>query len=334
MRSLRWGAFADVAVRQMCSVKPGEKLLVLADTWTDMDLAEACLQAALAAGARAQLLVIPRMAPNDPTEFNECTAGAIAGADIILGVCATMFLEKKAVGEARKRGLRIASTNIEGMENFAIEGICDVDYPLMIKIAEKVGALWQKTAHCRVTSPLGTDISFDLRGRPIDIGDGVASRPGEADFFPGVSVANAPIESTINGVLVVDGNIPPGRLVREPVTVHLRNGVITGFEGGADARDLEAYFERSGDPVAKHLCHFTLGLNPRARTTGSVHQDEHVLGAITFGFGEQDPGFGGNVPPCSVHCDLVLTHARVEIDGKVMCEANKLNPDLGLGGLR
>ena len=334
MRTLRWGAFADVAVRQMCKAKPGEKLLVLADTWTDMDVAEACLQAALAVGTQAQMLVIPRMAPNDTTEFNDAIAGAIMGSDVILGVCATMFIEKKCVVEARKKGLRIASTNIESMEDFAIEGICDVDYDKMIEIAHKVGELWRKTAHCQVTSALGTDISFDLRDRPIDIGDGVAPNPGEVDFFPGVSVANAPIESTINGVLVVDGNIPPGRLVREPVKVYIEKGVIVKFEGGSEARELQAYFERSGDPIAKHLCHFTLGLNPRARTTGSVHQDEHVLGAITFGFGEQDPGFGGNVPPCSVHCDLVLTTAKVTIDGQVMLEDNQLSADLGLGGLK
>jgi len=81
------------------------------------------------------------------------------------------------------------------------------------------------------------------------------------------------------------------------------------------------------------LCHFTLGLNPRAKTTGHVHQDEHVLGAVTFGFGSQDPDFKGNVPPCKVHCDVVLQSSTIYLDDTVMCENNRLNPDLGLGGL-
>ncbi len=333
MRSLRWGRFADIAVRNMARVSPGENLLVLADTWTDMDIAEACLTAGLNAGADTQLLVIPRMAPTDTTEFNDAVRGAIAGANVILGLCPTMFVEKSATSDARKNGTRIASTNVAGMEDFAIEGICDVDYERMVDVAGRVGEIWQETELCRVTSALGTDISFDLRRRPIDIGDGIASEPGEADFFPGVSVANAPIESTISGVIVVDGNIPPGRLVNAPVQVYLEDGIITRIEGGADASQLRAHFEASGDPVAKHLCHFTLGLNPRAQTSGSVHQDEHVLGAITFGFGEQDPAFGGTVPDCGVHCDLVLTTARIEVDGEIMCEDNKLCEELGLGGL-
>jgi leucyl aminopeptidase (aminopeptidase T) len=172
-----------------------------------------------------------------------------------------------------------------------------------------------------------------MKGRPALIGDGMATEPGEADFFPGVSIANAPVEETISGTIVVDGNIPPGRLVDAPVTCLLERGIIVDISGGADADALAQQFEESGDPIAKHLCHFTLGLNPRAKTTGHVHQDEHVLGAVTFGFGSQDPDFKGTVPPCKVHFDVVLRSPTISLDGIVMCANNTLNPDLGLGGL-
>jgi leucyl aminopeptidase (aminopeptidase T) len=62
-------------------------------------------------------------------------------------------------------------------------------------------------------------------------------------------------------------------------------------------------------------------------------QDEHVLGAVTFGFGDQDPSYEGTVGPATVHLDVVLASPTITIDGVVMCEKNKLNPDLGLGGL-
>ena len=41
--SSRWKDFADIAVQRMAGVKPGEKLLVLADTETDQEVAQACL---------------------------------------------------------------------------------------------------------------------------------------------------------------------------------------------------------------------------------------------------------------------------------------------------
>ena len=333
MSVMQWGEFGEIAVRMMGQVKAGENLLILADTWTDMEIAEACLIAGINAKANAQLLVIPRMASTDTTELGVPAAGAILGADVIVGLCETMFVEKEATNKAREKGTRIASTSVAGMEEFAVEGILNVDYPQMVKVAERVCELWEKTEVCRVTSPLGTDISFHMKGRPALVGDGMATAPGEADFFPGVSAANAPIEETIEGTIVIDGNVPPGRLVNAPVTCRLEKGVIVEIEGGANASALRAHFEESGEATAFHLCHFTIGLNPRAKTSGSTHQDEHVLGAITFGFGSQDPDFKGTVGPCGVHADVVLMSAKVELDGVVMVEKNRLNADLGLGGL-
>ncbi len=333
MSGHRWDEFGEIAVRRMGQVKPGESLLILADTKTDMEVAQACLTAGINASADTQLLVIPWMASTDTREFNETTVGAIQGADVIIGLCETMFVEKESTEVARKNGTRIAATTVSGMEDFAIKGIVDVDYEKMIEIAKRGCVLWENTNICRVTSALGTDIHFLMKGRPALIGDGMATEPGEADFFPGVSMANAPVEETINGTIVIDGNIPPGRLVEAPVTCRLERGVIVDIEGGVDASALMRQFEESGDPIAKHLCHFTLGLNPRAKTTGHVHQDEHVLGAVTFGFGSQDPDFKGNVPPCKVHFDVVLMSPTILLDDVVMCENNRLNPDLGLGGL-
>lgn len=331
--SFRWTQFGDIAVRKMGQVKPGEKVLVVSDTWTDQDVANAVFNAAMNAGAQASLLVIPRMAPTDTSELDDVTIAAIANADVVLAVCDTMVANKESTERALAGGMRMSSTNVKGMEDFAIEGLLDVDYDLMIEIANKIGDLWLKTELCRVTSRFGTDITYDMRERPIDVGHGMALEPGASDFFPGVSVANAPIEKTIQGTIVVDGNIPPGQLVNDPVTLRIEDGVIAAIEGGSDAAALRAYFAASGDPIATHLCHFTLGLNPRARTSGSVHQDEHVLGAITYGFGSQAGAFGGCVPPCNVHCDVVLTTGKIECDGVVMLEDNELNADLGLGGL-
>jgi leucyl aminopeptidase (aminopeptidase T) len=331
--SSHWKDFGDIAVRRMAGTKPGESLLVLADTKTDLEVARACFDAGIAAGARPSLLVIPFMSPTDTRELDDTTVGAIAGADVVIGVCETMFVSKESTDKALEAGVRITSTNVNGMEDFAIEGIRDVDYDRMIVVGTRIGELWQSTELCRVTSPFGTDITFDLRDRPIDLGTGMATEPGQADFFPGVSVANAPIENTIQGTIVVDGNVPPGRLPKAPVTLQIKDGVIVDFEGGEDADALRAYFAESDDSIATYLCHFTLGLNPRARTSGSVHQDEHVLGAVTFGFGSQAPAFGGTVPPCNVHCDVVLTTAKIECDGRIMLEDNKLNEEMGFGGL-
>lgn len=333
MSILRWGEFGEICVRMMAQAKPGENLLILADTWTDMEIAEACLIAGINAKANAQLLVIPKMSQTDTRDFNPSTAGAIQGADVVLGLCETMFVQKAATRKAREKGTRVVSTVPKGIEDFVIEGVVEVDYPLMIKVAEKLCELWEKTDVCKLTSSLGTDISFQLKGRPSLLGDGMATEPGEADFFPGVQVSIAPVEKTINGTIVIDGSISPGGLVSTPVVCHLEEGVITSIEGGADANAWRSRLESTGDPKAFHLCHFTIGLNPRAKMTGNMIEDERVLGAVTFGFGNQDPSFKGTVGAAKVHADVVLVSPATYLDGVLMCESNRLNPDLGLDEL-
>jgi leucyl aminopeptidase (aminopeptidase T) len=330
--SWRWGEFGEIAVRMMAQVKPGENLLILADTWTDMEIAEACLIAGINAKANAQLLVIPRMPHTDTREFNASTAGAIQGADVIVGVCGeTMFIEKAATRKAREKGTRVVATSPIGQEDFLIEGILNVDYALMIKTGEKICELWEQTEVCHVTSQLGTDISFQLKGRPARVDDGMATEPGEVDFFPGVGCSIAPIEETVTGTIVIDGNMSPIGLVRTPVTCRLEKGIITTIEGGASASDWRSRLEATGDPKAFHLCHLSLGLNPRARVSGNMHQDEQVLGAITFGFGNQDPSFKGAVGAAKVHTDVVLLSPAVTLDGVLLLERNRLNTELGLG---
>jgi leucyl aminopeptidase (aminopeptidase T) len=175
------------------------------------------------------------MLHTDPREFDPSTAGTIQGADVVMALCETMFVEKAGTRKAREKGTRVVSTHPKGMEDFLIEGILDVDYPLMIKVAKKACELWKKTKVCQVTSPLGTDISFRLKGRPALVGDGMATEPGEIGFFPGVDASIAPIKETINGTIVIDGNMSPIGLVSAPVTLRMEKGVITAIEGGADA---------------------------------------------------------------------------------------------------
>jgi leucyl aminopeptidase (aminopeptidase T) len=154
------------------------------------------------------------------------------------------------------------------------------------------------------------------------------------DFFPGATPSIAPVEDTIQGTIVVDGTMDtPINQVSTPVTLRLEKGVITAIEGGADADAFRSRLESTGDPKAFHLCHFNVGLNPRARLGYRMMQDEMVVGAVTFGFGAQDPIFEGTVGLAKMHSDVVLTSAAIILDGVVMCENNKLNAELSLGDL-
>ena len=335
MTVLRWNEWGEAVVRMMVEAKPGENLLILTDTGLNTEIGEACLAAGINAKANTQLMVIPQLSSKDYTRDLPSVAGALVGADVIviLGPAQNASIEAAMI-ESREKSGRVTQCEPLNNEDWIIEGVLDVDYELMSEIASRICELWSNTEICQLISPLGTDISFRLKGRPALRGDGRAISPGDADFFPGATPSIAPVEETINGTVVVDGTLdaPLGR-VSEPVTLQLAKGVITSIEGGADADALRARLESTGDPKALAVCHWNVGISPRARMGNKMAEDEMVMGAITFGFGNQDPIFQGTVGTAKMHSDVVLTSGTIILDGVVMCENNKLNPDLGLGGL-
>ena len=321
----KWFDFAKVVVNEMACVKKNENLLILADTWTDLGVAELCFEAGRNIGAKSNLHVFPLMAHDDVSELDEILSNAIIASDVIIGLCETMFIEKKATRMAREKGTRISSAILRGMEEFAIEGLLNVDYNKMMMESKKISETWRKTKLCNVSCSNGTDISFSLEGRPVDIGDGISDKPGEADFFPGVDINIAPIENTINGKIVVDGCIAPGNgIVDELITLNLVNGVIENIEGGKDASLFLKSLESANDQKVFHLCHFTLGLNPAAKKSNNMHECEHVVGAVTFGFGDQDPSFKGTVGEAKLHSDVVIMSPKITLDNEILVENNKI----------
>ena len=330
MGAMRWGEWGTAVARTLLTIKPGESLLILADTWSNMEAAEACLVAGIHEGAMAHLLVLPRAVASDTRVF-KAAEGAIMGADVILSLAGLSSRLEDVTVEARKQGARMTSCDLRNAGEWVLVGLLDTDYPLMLDAAEKIAKLWEDTTVCHVTSSAGTDVSFQLKGRPCDLGDGRVVGPGETDFFPGVTPSIAPVESTVNGTIVVDGTVAsPYAVAVEPIILHLEQGVITKVEGGNDARAFQELLEASGEATAFHMAHFNIGINAAGKVGNSMEEDEMAMGVVTFGFGRQDPDFKGTVGPCSVHFDVTLRTPNVELDGVAMSEDGRLNPEFGL----
>jgi leucyl aminopeptidase (aminopeptidase T) len=109
----------------------------------------------------------------------------------------------------------------------------------------------------------------------------------------------------------------------------MERGVITRIEGGKEADVMRNWLESRNDPTIFKLCHSSIGLNKQAGISGNMIEDERMLAAIDFGFGYQDPKFGGTVGLSPYHMDIMLATPTVYLDGKEMSGGGKLNPDLG-----
>lgn len=325
---LYWEAFAEVTITRLMRPKPRDPLLIVTNTANDIRLAETCLAAAIRAGADAQLIVKPRLPRGTASKLGPILSNAIRASKLILDLGDEIDSDPATI-EARSKGTRLLVTNVIGVEDYVVRALLDVDYEAMIRNAELVAKLWDQTKRCRVTSPQGTDVTFDLMPRKSIIGDGALSKDGELDFFPGAQVSIAPVEETINGTIVIDASDSVQGVVRTPYSFTMRNGVITAIEGGKEANVMRNWLASRDDEKIYKLCHFSVGLNPQAGISGNMIEDERMLAAVDFGFGYQDPAFGGSIGMGPYHMDIMLATPTIYLDGREMSGGGKLNSDMG-----
>jgi leucyl aminopeptidase (aminopeptidase T) len=326
--SLRWEEFAEAAMRQLVRPREGEPLLIIADTSNHMELTEALLAAGLRSGADCQLMVKNRFRQGTESRPGPVLSAAIRASRLMLSLCGGI-VRAPATIEARAAGARLLSTELDGIEDYAIRALLDVDQGAMIRNGERVMRLWDEATTCRVTSPQGTDVSFQLRPRRSIVGDGALSEDGEVDFFPGVQVSIAPVEETINGTIVVDASDSVQRVVGTPYVFQLRDGRVVNVEGGREANAVRNWMQTRNDPTIYRLSHFSIGLNPQAGISGTMIEDERMLTAVDFGFGYQDPKFNGTIPLSPYHLDVMLATPTILLDHTEMSGGGKLNPELG-----
>ena len=329
--SAYWDAFADVTINTLMKPQPRDPLLIIVDTTNDMNLANACLSAAIRAGADAQLMVLPRYVSGSASDPGPIFSDAVCASKMVLALCGGV-VRAPGMMKARDNGTRLLASptiNKGDIEEYVIRALLDVDHEAMFRNAALVAELWDKTKVCRVTSPQGTDVSYNLMPRECVIGDGAISYDSEVDFFPGAQVNIAPVEETINGTIVIDASDSIQGVVNSPYSFIMEKGVITAVEGDKEADVMRNYLETRNDNIIYKLCHASIGLNPQAGISGNMIEDERMLAALDFGFGHQDPDMGGTVGLSPYHMDIMLATPTIYLDGKEMSGGGKLNPELG-----
>lgn len=184
-----------------------------------------------------------------------------------------------------------------------------VDYALMRRQAAKLKRQLDAADRVRVVAPGGTDIEVGLRARQAFADDGSFGKPGSGGNLPAGEVYISPANYDAEGVLVFDGSLSEAQggafVPRKPVTAEVHGGLVTKLSGGAGAKRFAASL-RAGEAAARkmkgqpgwttpriagyvkharHLGELGIGLNPAARVTGNMLEDEKILGTCHFAIG-------------------------------------------------
>jgi len=163
-----------------------------------------------------------------------------------------------------------------------------------LAMKEKARALMEKFSgvrSVRLTTAGGTDLSFSIEGR--DFNDDITIKPGHMGNLPAGEMWCAPVERSMNGVIVVDGSIGDLGQVGEPLTITVKDGFIVGLES-KDKALVKRVKELTGvDREASLSGEFGIGLNPMARLTGNLLEDEKAARTLHIAFGNNRDMPGG-----------------------------------------
>jgi leucyl aminopeptidase (aminopeptidase T) len=317
-------------IEEVMLVKPGENVVLTADTSTDARVVDATAEAAYAAGATPTVLWYETR-PSSATEPPAPVAGAVAAADVWIEFALAYIMHSEAFRAAMANGARYA--NLTGMDvQMLVDTVARVDFAGTMELGNALVGLLQQADQVRITSPTGTDLWARNGGRPINLRGKPAEKPGETVMLSG-QISWNPLEQTQQGLLVFDGAVwPPNELglLRTPITMRVEEGVVTSIDGDADARIFHGWMHSHGDPNMFRVAHWSLGFNPGVtKPTGRIVEDERVFGCVEFGLGTKGGWIGGESWVAAAHTDGSVLNPSIYLDGEAIeVDGRYVHPDL------
>lgn len=305
-------------------VKEGELVLIITDTGMPSSIAETVAMAARERGAEVMISV---MSPR-PVEGNDPPlpiVQAMQVANVIFMACSRSIFHSPSRIQAGKNGARGISIT-EFTEDDMFRGAIEANFLETKDLIEKVAEKLRRANEARITSPAGTDLYLDLKGRREGVVglNNLCHNPGQFGVLI-LEASTSPNVGTAQGMIVCDASITllkPG-LVNQPVRARVKDGMVTEITGGVEAQKLNDLLAATKDPLVYNVAELGIGLNPKAKMTGVQTQDEGVFGTAHIGVGSNIT-WGGKIK-AATHFDFIMYKPRIELDGKLLLENYHFN---------
>lgn len=296
-------------------LKKGEKVLIVCEPPSDMDVANALFEAAVQKGASPVVTVQPYRGEQNiepPAHLGE----AMKSSDLVIPLMpyeSADFYTQTCL-DMLNSGARVLGC-ISATADMVNDLIYEADFTLTDRICDELEIIMGRSKEVHITTALGTDIRAKLGGRPVQTNPGKATQPHEEAYIPAGVVGQAPLEETWNGTIVFDAFAYPVGILREPIRLEVKDGCVTSFAGGPQAKAFENWFISRNDANIYRACHYGFGINPAIKQVGDLKfLNERMYGLFDIGFGTNDlPCFGGTIR-ANGHTDGLMYYANVLYD--------------------
>ena len=189
-----------------------------------------------------------------------------------------------------------------------------------IKVAKHGSrSLSSKSGAADVLSELGInlDCSFNIVQKALD-DNGICNRPRMITNLPAGKAFVLPREGSMNGTIFIDGTWE-STLLEEPLELTVENGIVIDIKGDSTAAQIRQQFGEAASRLRSKdremvwtVAEFGFGMNPNARMTGHVLEDEKQLGTCYFSIGDNS-SLGGNAA-VGIHIPGVISKPSVWLD--------------------
>jgi len=224
-----------------------------------------------------------------------------------------MAKHTKARMEATESGTR--GVTLPMVTEEIIRRAVDVDYKELKSIVERVYKAVKNAHIIKITNRFGTLIRFDVSDRKWILDDGDYSKPGKFGNLPAGSIYIAPKENNVDGKIVFHSFRGLGEGI-----ITVKSGKIVEFRGELGER-LKTILLPHGES-AFVVAAFGIGLNPNAKITGNVLEDEKALGSVFVAFGRNVDIGGQN--EASIHEEIIIMEPTIEVDARPIMVSGRL----------
>jgi len=255
----------------------------------------------------------------------ESMVDILSNEDVIIGATDFSFITTNAVKTAVKRGARFLSLPLSCTDGTSL---LENDFVQMSpkeaqKNANKLLKYMTGADIVRVTTNLGTDLSFSIKGRIPGSFCGNATR---AKMITSASfeVYVAPIEDTMNGILYLDASLGYKGIVNKPIICEFKDGVMISAKSEDDgAQRLLDYMDSFNDKTMYKPGEFGIGLNKLSKVRGVCYiEDESVYSTFHLGMG-RNIALGG-VQTAAGHFDIVTNKPNIYVDDMLIMKQGEI----------
>lgn len=297
-------------------IKPGEEVLVITDD--DMDRAVVDAFATVVREQGGELVVTTMAArPSAGQEPPAQIASAMRGAGLAIELTTQFIHHSTARQDAQRDGLRYLFIGDIDRAMLESPGAVYADFVALAPRIRRMSDEITRGTTMRITSPAGTDISFDLVGRNGRALTGLAANPTEFGAPPCLEGGVIPKPGGSEGRVVVDAYCVGVGLIEQAVTVDVEDGRAVRISGGPEAERLRELLAGAGNDNAWNVSEVGIGFNDMALLIDNVTSAESVYGTAHVALGSTPADLDIEMISAGIHLDMVFHRPTITVDDRV-----------------